>query len=530
VFYPFSLTLNLSPFPNLPQKGDAIVAADDVAWPELKEGAPIPTDIGATLAPTLLGADGVAHVFPEHKFILVEALRQAGFCVGMTGDGVNDAPALKRAHVGIAVSGATDAARAAADIVLTQPGLGTVVVALTTARTVFRRINNFVLYRTAATLFLILFFFIAAFALPPSKFQPPTTKPGASAFKWPPFFELPIIQLMLLVVLNDIVFTLIGRDRVRPSPRPDKWNLRATFLVAAVLASVPTAACLVALWAALDSHAPGSLFSKLGLPAMPYEKIQILLYLLISAMSFLTFYCARERSWAWSSAPHPLLAAASIGSLAITILLACFWPRSVITGIPLLGLARTDAVATYRLWPVWALLYCLAVFLIQDAAKVGAWRLIDRFDVFHYRTGAMVGARAAHDFGASAATDAATGAVEGRLLESRAKRASESLQPAPADVRAAVASIASERKARLAGRFEAASAPADVEEGGGGGDGGMDAFERALAAARTPAAREALAADVAGVRLARASLAEVLRAREEQVLKRASAPARARRK
>lgn len=86
-------------------------------------------------------------MFPEHKFILVEALRQAGFCVGMTGDGVNDAPALKRAHVGIAVAGATDAARAAADIVLTQPGLSTIVVALTTARKIFKRIDNFVLYR-----------------------------------------------------------------------------------------------------------------------------------------------------------------------------------------------------------------------------------------------------------------------------------------------------------------------------------------------------------------------------------------------
>ena len=127
--------------------GDAIVAADDIDWPVLKDGEDLPTNLGETLAPILLAADGAAHVFPEHKFILVEALRQAGFCVGMTGDGVNDAPALKRAHVGIAVAGATDAARAAADIVLTRPGLSTIVVALTTARKIFKRINNFVLYR-----------------------------------------------------------------------------------------------------------------------------------------------------------------------------------------------------------------------------------------------------------------------------------------------------------------------------------------------------------------------------------------------
>ena len=119
--------------------GDVVVAADDVAWPTIDAAAAIPADLGAKLAPTILGADGFAHVFPEHKFILVEALRQAGFCVGMTGDGVNDAPALKRADVGVAVSGATDAARAAADIVLTKPGLSTIVDALRVSRQIFQR-------------------------------------------------------------------------------------------------------------------------------------------------------------------------------------------------------------------------------------------------------------------------------------------------------------------------------------------------------------------------------------------------------
>jgi hypothetical protein len=90
-------------------------------------------------------------VFPEHKFLIVEALRQNGYIVGMTGDGVNDAPALKRADVGIAVSGATDAARASADIVLTEPGLSTIATAIVTSRKIFTRMKNFVIYRVACT-------------------------------------------------------------------------------------------------------------------------------------------------------------------------------------------------------------------------------------------------------------------------------------------------------------------------------------------------------------------------------------------
>ena len=115
--------------------------------PSMNADGSVPNDLHKTHGPMILEADGFAQVFPEHKYLIVEALRQAGFAVGMTGDGVNDAPALKRADVGIAVSGATDAARAAADIVLTEPGLNTVVHAMIVARQIFRRINNFINYR-----------------------------------------------------------------------------------------------------------------------------------------------------------------------------------------------------------------------------------------------------------------------------------------------------------------------------------------------------------------------------------------------
>ena len=141
--------------------------------PNFPKGAQLPSDLGEKYGKDIIAADGFAQVFPEHKFMIVEALRQFSFTCGMTGDGVNDAPALKRADVAIAVSGATDAARAAADIVLTAPGLSVIIEAVIIARRVFNRMKSFMTYRIAATLQLVCFFFIAIFALPPADYQPP---------------------------------------------------------------------------------------------------------------------------------------------------------------------------------------------------------------------------------------------------------------------------------------------------------------------------------------------------------------------
>jgi len=137
--------------------------------PSLEADGKAPADLHK-YAPMIIEADGFAQVFPEHKFLIVEALRRQGFAVGMTGDGVNDAPALKKADIGVAVQGATDAARAAADIVLTHPGLSIIIDAITIARSIFQRIQNFVLYRVACTLQLLVFFFIAVLAFQPSKY------------------------------------------------------------------------------------------------------------------------------------------------------------------------------------------------------------------------------------------------------------------------------------------------------------------------------------------------------------------------
>eukprot|EP01035_Chromulina_nebulosa_P017545 gene17545-23108_t len=154
-----------------------------------------PENLGRDYGDMILQADGFAQVFPEHKYLIVECLRELGYRVGMTGDGVNDSPALKIADVGIAVQGSTDAARAAADIVLTQP---------------------------------------AIFAFKPSDYEPE----DQDDHYWPNFFHMPVIMLMLITLLNDGTLIAIGYDHVIPPDTPTIWNLRVLFTIGFVLATV----------------------------------------------------------------------------------------------------------------------------------------------------------------------------------------------------------------------------------------------------------------------------------------------------
>jgi H+-transporting ATPase len=209
-----------------------------------------------------LNADGFAQVFPEHKYLIVECLRELGYKTGMTGDGVNDAPALKRADIGIAVQGATDAARAAADIVLTQPGLSTIVYGIVIARCIFARIRNFIIYRVAATLQLLLFFFISIFAFHPRNYF--SGIDGQSNEYWPEFFHMPVLMLMLITLLNDGTLIAIGYDKVVPNKIPDKWNLKYVFAIGFVLAGVACVSSLVLLHFLLNSHSDSSFFSEVS--------------------------------------------------------------------------------------------------------------------------------------------------------------------------------------------------------------------------------------------------------------------------
>ena len=173
----------------------------------LKEG-PQPGSKHASLDDMILDADGFAGVFPEHKYEIVKRLQGLGHLCAMTGDGANDAPALSRANVGIAVEGATDAARGAADIVLTEPGLSTIVHAIRGSRIIFQRMRNYSIYACAVTIRIVVCFAILAFAY---------------NFDFPPF------MVLIIALLNDGTIMTLSVDRVLPSNTPDSWDLAEIF-------------------------------------------------------------------------------------------------------------------------------------------------------------------------------------------------------------------------------------------------------------------------------------------------------------
>ena len=173
------------------------------------------TDETAAVAKTIEDADGFAQVFPEHKFHIVDVLQKHGHIVGMTGDGVNDAPALKKADCGIAVSGATDAARAAAAIVLLTPGLSVIIDAIKESRRIFQRMNSYAIYRIAETLRVLLFMTLAIVVFN--------------------FYPLTAIMIVMLALLNDGAILSIAYDNVIYRNKPEAWDMRTVLGISTVL-------------------------------------------------------------------------------------------------------------------------------------------------------------------------------------------------------------------------------------------------------------------------------------------------------
>ncbi len=284
----------------------------------------------AQLAQSIEQADGFAQVFPEHKFHIVDVLQQRGHIVGMTGDGVNDAPALKKADCGIAVSGATDAARAAADIVLMTSGLSVIIDAIKESRKIFQRMNSYAIYRIAETLRVLLFMTLAILIFN--------------------FYPLTAVMIVMLALLNDGAILSIAYDNVHYKDKPEAWNMRMVLGVATVLGVLGPVA-------AFGLFYLGDRVYHLDRP-----HVQTLMYLMLSVAGHLTIFLTRTRGPFWSTRPAPIL------------LLAVFGTQIVATLIAVYGVFMTPLGWGWALM-VWG--YALAWFFINDFIKLAAYRMFD---------------------------------------------------------------------------------------------------------------------------------------------------------
>jgi len=342
-----------------------------------------PEDLSKNYGDLCLAANGFAQVYPEHKYLIVECLRELGYTVGMTGDGVNDAPALKVADVGVAVAGATDAARAAADIVLTQEGLGTIIHGIVIAREIFQRISNFITYRIAATLQLLVFFFISVFAFKPIEYDQPEYPQDGK--EWPEFFHMPVIMLMLITLLNDGTLITIAYDNARANEMPDKWNLPVLFVTSSILGAISCVSSLFILHFLLDIWNEDGLFQSLGMKGVQYGQITTAIYLKISVSDFLTLFSARTGPRLfWKVTPALILFAGGCFALLLSSILALFWPAGEIDDIQVEGLHNDFGVFVF----VW--LYSLVFFFLQDALKVGGYLWMNKVNFNDIATSGVV--------------------------------------------------------------------------------------------------------------------------------------------
>jgi H+-transporting ATPase len=275
-------------------------------------------------------ADGFAEVFPEHKYHIVDVLQKHGHIVGMTGDGVNDAPALKKADCGIAVSSATDAARAAAAIVLLTPGLSVIIDAIKESRRIFQRMNSYAIYRIAETLRVLFFMTLASLVFN--------------------FYPLTAVMIVMLALLNDGAILSIAYDNVHYKDKPESWNMR-------MVLGVSTALGIIGVVSAFGLFYLGERVFHLDRP-----HIQTLMYLKLSVAGHLTIFLTRTRGPFWSIRPARILMIAVFGTQAVATLIAVY------------GLFMTPLGWGWAGF-VWG--YALLWFLVNDRLKLLAYRIFD---------------------------------------------------------------------------------------------------------------------------------------------------------
>jgi magnesium-transporting ATPase (P-type) len=314
--------------------GDALAVASEIArgvgLPNIRRVADLKaTDASAGNAAidVLAGADGFAEVFPEDKYLVVQRLQAAGHVTGMTGDGVNDAPALRQAEVGIAVSSATDVAKGAASVVLTEPGLTNIVALVQQGRTIYQRILTWIINKISRTILKAAFVAIAYVV---------TGQFVVSAF-----------AMLLLTFMTDFAKIALATDNVRSSRKPETWNIGGFIMVSVILGVAMVAEALLFLRIG---------WTRFGLATHP-SALYTFSFLLLLYFAVFSVLSARERRAFWSTLPSKTLLAA---------LLADAVTGTVLTRVGLPGLMPLPWSQTLAIF-AYAMVACLVV---NDAVKV----------------------------------------------------------------------------------------------------------------------------------------------------------------
>ncbi len=275
-------------------------------------------------------ATGFAQVFPEDKYLIVDKLQKSGHIVGMTGDGVNDAPALKKADAGIAVSGATGAARAAADVVLMAPGLSVIVDAIKGARVTFERMKSYSIYRIAETIRVILFMTASIIIFN--------------------FYPVTAIMIIILAFLNDLPILAIAYDRTKVDDKPVKWKMREIITLSTVLGMAGVVSSFGIFYMAEK-------YMRLSAPV-----VQSFIFLKLAVAGHLTIFVTRTENHFWQKPyPSPLL------------FLAAFLTKAVATLFAVYGWFVSPIGWRYA-FLVWG--YALAWFVINDYIKIWTYQAL----------------------------------------------------------------------------------------------------------------------------------------------------------
>ncbi|XP_042038766.1 plasma membrane ATPase 4-like isoform X2 [Salvia splendens] len=292
-------------------------------------------------------ADGFAGVFPEHKYEIVKRLQERKHICGMTGDGVNDAPALKKADIGIAVADATDAARGASDIVLTEPGLSVIISAVLTSRAIFQRMKNYTIYAVSITIRIVFGFMLIALIW---------------KFDFAPF------MVLIIAILNDGTIMTISKDRVKPSPVPDSWKLKEIFATGVVLGGYLALGTVLFFWLVKDTTILSDKFGVRPLKDSP-EEIMAVLYLQVSIVSQALIFVTRSRSWSFAERPGMFLLGAFLIAQLVATLIAVYanWTFAKIKGCGWgwAGVIWLYSIVTY--FPLDILKFCIRYVLSGKA-------------------------------------------------------------------------------------------------------------------------------------------------------------------